>query len=80
MSPAASRWGPIAAGAATAQASRLFGDVRLGVLPMTLVTTGLTHLTRRGQGKRGTLYVASGLLLTLRARKKQNAECARIAD
>jgi membrane protein len=78
--PAPPRCAPVVAGAATAQASRFVGDMRLGVLPMTLVATGLTQLTRRGHGKRGMMFVASGLLLTMRARRKQSAECAKLFD
>ena len=58
---------PLAAGIAASRISRHVGDVPLGVMPMTLIATGLTLVVQRGSATRGLLCLAGGGLLTWRA-------------
>lgn len=58
---------PVVAGIAAARISRHVGDVPLGVVPMTLIATGLTLIGQRGSATRGLLCLAGGGLLTWRA-------------
>ncbi|RZL84334.1 MAG: YihY/virulence factor BrkB family protein [Sphingomonas sp.] len=58
---------PLVAGITASRISRHVGDVPLGVVPMTLIATGLTLVGQRGSATRGLLCLASGGLLTWRA-------------
>jgi membrane protein len=62
-----SRVAPLVAGIAASRISRHVGDVPLGVMPMTLIATGLTLIGQRGSAGRGLLCLAGGGLLTWRA-------------
>ena len=69
---------PLLAGVLVSRASRHIGDVRMGVLPMTLVTGGLMLIGQRGRTGKGLACLALGTALTLRAqamaRKAQDAK------
>jgi membrane protein len=58
---------PLVAGVAASRISRHVGGVPLGVVPMTLIATGLTLVGQRGSATRGLLCLAGGSLLTWRA-------------
>ena len=58
---------PVLAGIAASRISHHVGDVPLGVVPMTLIATGLTLISQRGFATRGMLCLAGGGLLTWRA-------------
>lgn len=58
---------PVVAGIAASRISRHVGDVPLGVVSMTLISTGLTLIGQRGSATRGLLCLAGGGLLTWRA-------------
>ena len=62
-----SRVTPVIAGIAASRISHHVGDVPLGVMPMTLIATGLTLIGQRGSAGRGLLFLAGGGLLTWRA-------------
>ncbi|MGI4730709.1 MAG: YihY/virulence factor BrkB family protein [Janthinobacterium lividum] len=64
---------PLAAGVLAARASRHVGDVRMGVLPMTLIAGGLTLVGQRDRARRGLACLAIGAALTLRAHAKARA-------
>lgn len=64
---------PVAAGIAASRISRHVGDVPLGVMPMTLIATGLTLIGQRGSAGRGLLCLAGGGLLTWRAHSQATA-------
>ncbi|RZL83200.1 MAG: YihY/virulence factor BrkB family protein [Sphingomonas sp.] len=61
---------PLAAGFAASCISRHVGNVPLGVMPMTLIATGLTLVGQRGSAGRGLLCLAGGGLLTWRAHSR----------
>ena len=62
------RLAPLAAGMLASRASRHVGDVPIGVMPMTLITTGLTLIGQRDRLGRGLACILVGGALTLRAR------------
>ncbi|RYY14544.1 MAG: hypothetical protein EON55_08215, partial [Alphaproteobacteria bacterium] len=71
-----STFAPLVAGVLASRASRHLGDVRMGVLPMTLVTGGLTLIGQRGRAGKGLACLALGAALTLRAQAKARTEQA----
>lgn len=62
-----SRAAPVIAGIAASRISCHVGIVPLGVMPMTLIATGLTLIGQRGSADRGLACLAGGGLLTWRA-------------
>ena len=72
----ASALAPLAAGILAARASRYVGDVQLGILPMTLITGGLTLVGQRGRTGRGVTCLAIGGMLVLRAQAKARSNLA----
>jgi len=68
---------PLAAGIAASRISRHVGDVPLGVMPMTLIATGLTLIGQRGSAGRGLLCLAGGGLLTWRAHNRATANTSK---
>ncbi|RYD27683.1 MAG: hypothetical protein EOP89_04220, partial [Lysobacteraceae bacterium] len=69
---------PLAAGIAASRISRHVGDVPLGVMPMTLIATGLTLIGQRGSASRGLLCLAGGGLLTWRAHSRATANTSNV--
>ena len=61
---------PLAAGILASNASRHLADVKIGVLPMTLMTTGLALIGQRGRAGRGIACLAIGGAMLLRAQTK----------
>lgn len=58
---------PLVAGVLASGVSRHVGDVQVGVIPMTLIASGLTLIGQRRSAGRGLLCLAGGALLTWRA-------------
>lgn len=61
---------PLVAGVLASRVSRHVGDIRLGVIPMTLIASGLTLIGQRRSAGRGLLCLAGGALLTWRAHSR----------
>jgi membrane protein len=62
---------PLVAGVLVSSASQYIGDVRMGVLPMTLITGGLTLIGQRGRAGKGLACLALGGALLLRSQVKE---------
>lgn len=62
---------PLVAGVLASSASRYIGHVRMGVLPMTLITGGLTLIGQRGRAGKGLACLALGGALLLRSQVKE---------
>ena len=67
---APSAWTPVAGGVLAARLNGRIGSVSLGVVPMTLVTTGLTLLGQPRRAKAGLACLGAGALLVWRARRR----------
>jgi membrane protein len=65
---------PVVAGFVAARASRMLGEVPVGTLSMTLLSTGISMLGRRGKAKGGLLCLGAGALLILRAERAAAAD------
>lgn len=63
-------WAPVAAGVLAARATRHVGEVPMGVVPMTLLATGLSLIGQRRHAKAGLLCLGAGALMTVRALRR----------